>query len=90
MMVFFIIFYDLCVVFVLLFFFEVFVMGVVIFILRNKMVLKIFNIELLFILVVELLCYLIIYSLLNKISLIFGSFFVCEMCFINIGIVVIV
>lgn len=45
MMVFFIIFYDLCVVFVLLFFFEVFVMGVVIFILRNKMVLKILNIE---------------------------------------------
>lgn len=47
-------------------FFEVFVMGVVIFILRNKMVLKIFNIELLFMLVVELLCYLIINSLLNK------------------------
>lgn len=71
MMVFFIIFYDLCVVFVLLFFFEVFVMGVVIFILRNKMVLKIFNIELLFMLVVELLCYLIIYSLLNKKKFIF-------------------
>lgn len=71
MMVFFIIFYDLCLVFVLLFFFEVFVMGVVIFILRNKMVLKIFNIELLFMLVVELLCYLIIYSLLNKKKFIF-------------------
>lgn len=80
----------MCSICFIIFFFEVFVMGVVIFILRNKMVLKIFNIELLLMLVVELLCYLIIYSLLNKKSLFFGSFFVCEMCFINIGIVVIV
>lgn len=59
----------MCSICFIIIFFEVFVMGVVIFILRNKMVLKIFNIELLFMLVVELLCYLIIYSLLNKISL---------------------
>lgn len=41
----FIIFHDLRVVLVLLFFFEVFAMGVVIFILRNKMVSKTLNIE---------------------------------------------
>lgn len=47
-------------------FFEVFAMGVVIFILRNKMVSKTFNIELSFMLVVELLRYLTTNSLLNK------------------------
>lgn len=66
MMVPFIIFHDLRVVLVLLFFFEVFAMGVVIFILRNKMVSKTFNIELSLMLVVELLRYLTTYSLLNK------------------------
>lgn len=64
----FIIFHDLRVVLVLLFFFEVFAMGVVIFILRNKMVSKTFNIELSLMLVVELLRYLTTYSLLNKTS----------------------
>lgn len=62
----FIIFHDLRVVLVLLFFFEVFAMGVVIFILRNNMVSKTLNIELSFMLVVELLRYLTTYSLLNK------------------------
>lgn len=61
----FIIFHDLRVVLVLLFFKEVFAMGVVIFILRNKMVSKTLNIELSLMLVVELLRYLTTYSLLN-------------------------
>lgn len=64
----FIIFHDLRVVLVLLFSKEVFAMGVVIFILRNKMVSKILNIELSLMLVVELLRYLTTYSLLNKTS----------------------
>lgn len=64
----FIIFHDLRVVLVLLFFFEVFAMGVVIFISRNKMVSKTFNIELSLMLLVKLLRYLTTYSLLNKTS----------------------
>lgn len=81
----FIIFHDLRVVLVLVFFKEVFAMGVVIFILRNKMVSKTFNIELSLMLVVELLRYLTTNSLLNKKSPPPGSPFVCEMCFINTG-----
>lgn len=79
----FIIFHDLRVVLVLLFFKNFLQWGSLY--LRNKMVSKTFNIELSFMLVVELLRYLTTYSLLNKKSSPPGSPFVCEMCFINTG-----
>lgn len=79
----FIIFHDLRVVLVLLFLKKFLQWGSLF--LRNKMVSKTFNIELSFILVVELLRYLTTYSLLNKTSPTPGSPFVCEMCFINTG-----
>lgn len=60
----FIIFHDLRVVLVLLFFKNFLQWGSLY--LRNKMVSKTFNIELSFMLVVELLRYLTTYSLLNK------------------------
>lgn len=80
----FIIFHDLRVVLVLLFFFKKFLQWGSLY-LRNKMVSKTFNIELSLMLVVELLRYLTTYSLLNKKSPPPGSPFVCEMCFINTG-----
>lgn len=79
----FIIFHDLRVVLVLLFFKNFLQWGSLY--LRNKMVSKTFNIELSLMLVVELLRYLTTYSLLNKKSPPPGSPFVCEMCFINTG-----
>lgn len=79
----FIIFHDLRVVLVLLFFKNFLQWGSLY--LRNKMVSKTFNIELSFMVVVELLRYLTTNSLLNKKSPPPGSPFVCEMCFINTG-----
>lgn len=79
----FIIFHDLRVVLVLLFFKNFLQWGSLY--LRNKMVSKTLNIELSLMLVVELLRYLTTYSLLNKTSPPPGSPFVCEMCFINTG-----
>lgn len=79
----FIIFHDLRVVLVLLFFKNFLQWGSLY--LRNKMVSKTFNIELSLMLVVELLRYLTTNSLLNKTSPPPGSPFVCEMCFINTG-----
>lgn len=79
----FIIFHDLRVVLVLLFFKNFLQWGSLY--LRNKMVSKTLNIELSLMLVVELLRYLTTYSLLNNTSPPPGSPFVCEMCFINTG-----